>query len=210
MASPTQQTWVWANSGRGWKTGKPGTLQSIGSQRLGHTLATEQQQWLFLETVVTIGSTLLKVNLAICINIIVFASIILLPGISPKDTIMNTDKDLGRRKFIPVMFIIVQISCSVMSNSLWPHGRQQARLPCPYFLQFKSEFCNKEFMIWATVSSRSCFCWLYRASSSSAAENIINLISVLTIWWCSCVESSFVLLKEGVFYDQYVLFAKVC
>ena len=27
-----------------------------------------------------------------------------------------------------------------------------------YFLQFKSEFCNTELMIWATVSSRSCFC----------------------------------------------------
>ena len=33
----------------------------------------------------------------------------------------------------------------------------------PYFLQFKSEFGNKEFMIWATVSSQSCFCSLYRA-----------------------------------------------
>ena len=30
----------------------------------------------------------------------------------------------------------------------------------PYFLQFQSEFGNKEFMIWATVSSQSCFCWL--------------------------------------------------
>ena len=40
----------------------------------------------------------------------------------------------------------------------------------PYFLQFKSEFCNKEFMIWVTVSSKSCFCWLYRASPSSAAN----------------------------------------
>ena len=36
-------------------------------------------------------------------------------------------------------------------------------------------------MLWATVSSRSCFCWLYRASPSLAARNIINLISVLTI-----------------------------
>ena len=53
-----------------------------------------------------------------------------------------------------------------------------------------SVFCNKEFIIWATVSSQSCFCWLYRASPSSAAKNIINLISVLTIWWCPCVESS--------------------
>ena len=25
----------------------------------------------------------------------------------------------------------VQFSCSVMSNSLWPHGLQQARFPCP-------------------------------------------------------------------------------
>ena len=41
-------------------------------------------------------------------------------------------------------------------------------------------------MIWTTVSSRSCFCWLYRASPSLAAKNIINLILVLTIWWCPC------------------------
>ena len=34
----------------------------------------------------------------------------------------------------------------------------------------------------ATVSSWSCFCWLYRASPSLAAKNIINLISVLTVW----------------------------
>ena len=39
-------------------------------------------------------------------------------------------------------------------------------------------------MIWAPVGSRSCFCWLYRASASLAAKNIINLILVLTIWWC--------------------------
>ena len=25
----------------------------------------------------------------------------------------------------------IQVSCSVMSNSLWPHGLQHARLPCP-------------------------------------------------------------------------------
>ena len=58
-------------------------------------------------------------------------------------------------------------------------------------------------MIWATVSSWSCFCWLYRVSPSLAAKNIVNLISVLTIWWCPCIESSLVLLEEGVCYDQY-------
>ena len=55
-------------------------------------------------------------------------------------------------------------------------------------------------MIWATVSSWSCFCWLYRTSPSLAAKNIIILISVLTIWWCPCVESSLVLLEECFVY----------
>ena len=53
------------------------------------------------------------------------------------------------------------------------------------------------------------FCWLYRVSPSLAAKNIINLISVLTVWWCSCVESSLVSLEEGVCYDQCVLLAKL-
>ena len=43
MASLTQWTWVWANSGSWWWTGKPGVLQSMGSQRVGHDLVTEQQ-----------------------------------------------------------------------------------------------------------------------------------------------------------------------
>ena len=44
MASLTQWTWVWASSGRLWRTVKPGMLQSMGSQRVGHDWATEQQQ----------------------------------------------------------------------------------------------------------------------------------------------------------------------
>ena len=32
MAPPTQWTWVWVNSGRWWRTEKPGVLQSMGSQ----------------------------------------------------------------------------------------------------------------------------------------------------------------------------------
>ena len=64
-------------------------------------------------------------------------------------------------------------------------------------------------MIWVTVSSRSCFCWLYRASPSLTAKNIINLILMLTIWWCPCVESSLVLLEEGVCYAQCVLLAEL-
>ena len=41
MASPTQRTWVWVNSGSWWWTGKPGVLQFMGLQRVGHDWATE-------------------------------------------------------------------------------------------------------------------------------------------------------------------------
>ena len=43
MASYTQWALVWANSGRQWKTRKPGMLQSMELQRVGHDLATKQQ-----------------------------------------------------------------------------------------------------------------------------------------------------------------------
>ena len=43
MASPTQCTWVWANSGRWWRTGKLGVLQSMGLQSVRHDWLTEQQ-----------------------------------------------------------------------------------------------------------------------------------------------------------------------
>ena len=41
MASPPQWTWVWRNSGSWWSTGRPGVLQSMGSQRVGNDWATE-------------------------------------------------------------------------------------------------------------------------------------------------------------------------
>ena len=44
MTSPTRRTWVWVSSGSWWWTGKPGMLQSMGLQRVGHDWATEQQQ----------------------------------------------------------------------------------------------------------------------------------------------------------------------
>ena len=38
---PQWWTWVWVVSGSWWWTGKPGVLQSMGSQRVGHNWATE-------------------------------------------------------------------------------------------------------------------------------------------------------------------------
>ena len=41
MAALTLWTWVWVSSGSWWWTGKPGVLQSMGSQRVGHDWVTE-------------------------------------------------------------------------------------------------------------------------------------------------------------------------
>ena len=41
MASLTRWTWVWVNSGSLWWTGRPGMLQSMGLQRVGHDWVTE-------------------------------------------------------------------------------------------------------------------------------------------------------------------------
>ena len=41
MASPTQWTWVWVNARSWWWTGRPGILQSMGSQTVRHDWVTE-------------------------------------------------------------------------------------------------------------------------------------------------------------------------
>ena len=62
MVSLTQWTWVWASSGSWWGTGKPGVLQSMGSQRVKHNWVTEpnwffifgHDSWVFLKTSVSL------------------------------------------------------------------------------------------------------------------------------------------------------------
>ena len=86
MASLTQWTWVWANSRRWWRTGKPGVLQSMGSQRLGHNLVIEQQHPRFPCPSPSPG---------VCSNSCPFSQ-------------CSNENESE--------------SCSVMSNSLQPHG----------------------------------------------------------------------------------------
>ena len=47
MASPTQWTWVWVDSRSWWRTGRPGILQFMGSQRVGPNWATELN-WIYM------------------------------------------------------------------------------------------------------------------------------------------------------------------
>ena len=50
MASPTQWTWGWVDSRSWWRTGRPGVLQFIGSQKVGYDWVTELN-WLIIDTI---------------------------------------------------------------------------------------------------------------------------------------------------------------
>ena len=90
------------------RTGKPGVLQSMRSQRVRHNLETEQQQ---------------KQNLAdFCITFGIEILICSFSEIVFKYTPFS----------LPVgMYVSVQFSSSVMSESLRLHESQHARPPCP-------------------------------------------------------------------------------
>ena len=55
-ASLTRWTWVWVNSGSWWRTGRPGVLRFMGSQRVGHNWATELN-WTEIITLTLLNKT---------------------------------------------------------------------------------------------------------------------------------------------------------
>ena len=67
MASLTQWTWVWVDSGSWWWTGRPGMLWFMGSQRVGHNWATELN-WTYTITLCNIlkGNPCKKKNKESC------------------------------------------------------------------------------------------------------------------------------------------------
>ena len=48
-----QWKWIWTNPRRWWETGRPDMLQSVGSQRVRHDWATEQQQLIYIIVLVS-------------------------------------------------------------------------------------------------------------------------------------------------------------
>ena len=63
MASLTQWTWVWVNSGSWWWIGRPGVLQSMGFQGVGHNRAAELKlNWISFLHLVCWTKDLLSTN----------------------------------------------------------------------------------------------------------------------------------------------------
>ena len=143
LASPTWWTWLWASSGNWWQTGKPGVLQSMVLQRVGHDWATELE----LELVCLWLCMLLPVLrwLSLWLNLwphspkyaresSVREYWLFIPTVNTLQEVLPFKLLLATCTFLFPhcrAFSSVQFSCSVVSDSLQSHGLQHARLPCP-------------------------------------------------------------------------------
>ena len=86
MASPTQWTWVWVNSGSWWWTGRPGVLKSTVPQRVRHDWGTELNwasflgMWMLSSPSTVLGNTVfsplndlttfVKNRLTLCVKVL--------------------------------------------------------------------------------------------------------------------------------------------
>ena len=104
MESLTRWTWVWVNSRSWWWTGRPGVLRFIGLQRVGDNWATDLN---CTEHITFLENTSI---FPLCLSIIcVYVNI-----------------------YVCINYVCIYhlYGCSVVSNSLWPHGPQPAWLLC--------------------------------------------------------------------------------
>ena len=121
MATLTQWTWVWVNCRSWWWTGKPGVLQSMGSQRVGHDSNwTELNFWL-ISLLISLHS---KAWMILCLHFKTFQFHL----IYFSHHFLSAFHWLSTGTLIPYS---VQFGRSVVYDSLGPHGLYNARLPCP-------------------------------------------------------------------------------
>ena len=83
MTSPAQWTWVWASSGRWWRTGKPGVLQSMGVAKSWTRLrgwtttnSTRHSSWSYVTEQVTATGILVQEQENQCIELKMLSDII--------------------------------------------------------------------------------------------------------------------------------------
>ena len=116
MASPTGWTWVWASSRSWWCRGKPGMLQSMGSQRVVHNWVTELN-W-------TEYSFSLKNHLLLWdIDLPKYLS-----------SLGGGGESEEKHSFYSEISSVQFSSVAVVSNSLWPHeSARQASLSITNF-----------------------------------------------------------------------------
>ena len=125
-------------------------------------------------------------------------------------TVLQTSIHSSSGTFLSYLTPWIYLSLPLYNHKGFYLGHIECPSGFPYFIPFKSEVSNKEFMIWATVNSQFCFCWLHRASPALAEKNIISLTLVLTIWWCPCTHGHLLCCWRRLFAMTSVFFWENC
>jgi len=161
MASPTLRTWVWVSSRSWWWTGRPGILQSLGSQRVRNNWVTELNWtevtiwhtidyiwWIWkVISILESGPENKPVKNRDCILSIFVHTKSAITGMEYILNIYISELDLHNEYVhnfkcgddFTVAYIYTRIhlnmqfqfSHSVVFNSLQPHESQHDRPPCP-------------------------------------------------------------------------------
>ena len=95
---------------------------------------------------------------------------------------MSISRQMDKKAVVHILngvFSSAQFSRSVMSDSLWPHGLQNARLPCPSLpLRVCSDSCALSWWCYLTISSSAAlfsFCFQpFPASGSFPMSQIFT------------------------------------
>ena len=135
MASPTQWAWVWVNSGSWWWTGRPGVLQFMGSQRVGHDWVTELN-WYFKYLIVLFANSVSKNTLLTshCSRHLIYICWLL--------------HSIKKKKELQYLLLLLLLSRSVVSNSYRPHRLQPTRLLRPWDFPGKSTGVGCHCLLW--------------------------------------------------------------
>ena len=77
----------------------------------------------------------------------------------------SSDNHFAFLHFFFLGMVLITVSCTMSRTSV--HSLSGTLSDLIPWIYMSHPLCNcKEFVIWATVNSRSCFCWLCRASPS--------------------------------------------
>ena len=153
MAALTQWTWVWVNSGSWWWTGRPGGLQSMGSQKSD---TTEWVNWIELKRLFSSLLYAIRLVSSAYLRLLIFLPAILIPACTSSSlaflmmySAYKLNKQGNNIQLWCTPFLIWNqsvVPCPVLTVASWPAYRfsegRSGGLVFPPLSEFSTVCCD--------------------------------------------------------------------